>query len=296
MHYILGDLAKPHFGLKKKEWHFLEKTIDAIYHNGALVNHLYDYQMLKPTNVDSTIELLKLATTEKSKVIHYISTLSAANQSNDVFLESAPANTPLTDVGYVLTKWVCEKILLAAAEQGVKVAIYRPGNITGHSRTGVTNYENNHALLFLKSCVQFGVAPSWDTHVEMTPVDILSDSIVKLSTQYIEHSEIYNLGNLNQISYQDYFKTVNQAGIPLQIISTDNWKKDYLKNITEDNALYALKDFYLTDSEDMENGPKFYFEANKTQQKLVSLGVNYLDDYASQIEIYLEYLKEQKFL
>lgn len=74
-------------------------------------------------------------------------------------VKQVQACTPPGEHGYVLSKWVSEKILWNETDYGLKVAIFRPGNITGHSKTGMVHFENNHALLFLKSCIQLGVAP-----------------------------------------------------------------------------------------------------------------------------------------
>lgn len=58
-----GDLSKPNLGLTPRLWRTLKGsediTIDAIIHNGARVNWMDDFDTLKPTNVDSTVEILR---------------------------------------------------------------------------------------------------------------------------------------------------------------------------------------------------------------------------------------------
>ncbi len=71
---ILIDLAQPHLGLADDAWLKLSENIDAIYHNGAYVHHLQSFQRMAPTNVDSTIEIIKLAALHRLKHIHFIST------------------------------------------------------------------------------------------------------------------------------------------------------------------------------------------------------------------------------
>src|SRR5262249_24958804 len=58
---VPGDLAKPLLGLSFEAFQDLANRIDVIYHNGALVNFVYPYSVLKATNVLSTEEILKLA-------------------------------------------------------------------------------------------------------------------------------------------------------------------------------------------------------------------------------------------
>src|SRR5438445_11197781 len=112
-------------GIEVDVWNFLIENVDASFHNGSLVNHIYTYQMLKPPNVNSSIELIKLATTGKIKTFHYISTLSAASQFDDTgkTLEVGPSQKAIATGGYPLSKWVCENILALAALQCLQVNI-----------------------------------------------------------------------------------------------------------------------------------------------------------------------------
>ena len=38
---VMGDLAKPYLGMSEEAFNELAMIIDAIYHNGAYVNHIY---------------------------------------------------------------------------------------------------------------------------------------------------------------------------------------------------------------------------------------------------------------
>jgi thioester reductase-like protein len=66
---VAGDLGKPLFGLSQSGFDALARTIDAIYHVGALVNFVYPYSVLKGPNVSGTAEILRLACREKVKVV-----------------------------------------------------------------------------------------------------------------------------------------------------------------------------------------------------------------------------------
>lgn len=296
VHVIMGDLASPKLGLDAKRWAFFEENIDAVYHSGALVNHIYDYQIVKSTNVGSTVELLKLCASKKAKYFHYISTNSAASQFNEsgIALEAGPGNKPPLGVGYILSKWVSERIIYRAAEHGLKVTIYRPGNITGHSVTGQMNFENNHALLLLKSCAQLGVAPAWKAHVEMTPVDVVSEAIIRLSlVPEKSQKQAYNMGNPHSIAWQDYFTLVDKYGFKMKLIAPQEWRDNYIKHIGIDNALYPLKELYTQGDAELE---QFHFETTITQQALQKLQIHYPDNYENQIPIYLNYLNQKEFI
>ncbi|MEX2552715.1 MAG: SDR family oxidoreductase, partial [Actinomycetota bacterium] len=73
---VLGNLARPRLGLDDKQYDILEHTVDLILHNGAWVNFIYPYSMLKAANVGGTEEILRLASRGVLKPVHHVSTLS----------------------------------------------------------------------------------------------------------------------------------------------------------------------------------------------------------------------------
>src|SRR5437667_797759 len=74
---VPGDVARPMLGLSPTEFARLASTVDAIYHNAAVVNWLYTYAQLKPTNVLGTQEIIRLAAHHKRKPLHFVSTVAA---------------------------------------------------------------------------------------------------------------------------------------------------------------------------------------------------------------------------
>lgn len=295
IHLIKGDLAKPNLGLDNTDWNFIASNCDTIYHNGASVNHVYDYQMLKQENVQSTIDIIQLAATSKPKYVNYISTLSVVNPSIDIDSETQLDNEPPSDSGYVLSKWVCEHLFQSASNMGLKVNILRPGNITGHSQTGSVAYKHNHALLLLKGCLQLGVAPRWSFPFDMMPVDYLSRAIVGLTLQNKTNFQIFNLANINTITWEEYFKLINQYGFNLNLISSDEWIEQYVKHLDENNALYPFKDYYLH-SVSFNTSGKYTIKTINTRMQLERLNLCYPDQHDEQIKIYLDYLLKHEFI
>ncbi len=291
---VLGSLDMPRLGQSQETWDAYASSIDTIYHCGANVNHLYDYRKLKKENVDSTIELLNLATTKKIKHIHFISTKKAANQLRDNLfrLEQPPSDRATALDGYTLTKWVSERILWDAFQNKVPVTIYRPGNIGGNSMTGASNFQNNHALLLLKGCIQIAVAPDWDYIVELAPVDILSKGIVALSLKSDSQGKFYNLSNPQGFTWREYITLLNQSGYTLKLVDSKVWVRDYVTKLDETNSLYPLKSFYLDDNEKDKN----LVDCHESQLALKKMNISYPKKYRELIALYINYLKKNKFL
>ncbi len=57
---VCGDLGQKELGLTRKDWDFLANEIDTVFHNGATVNYLLNYDRMRDANVLGTNEVLRL--------------------------------------------------------------------------------------------------------------------------------------------------------------------------------------------------------------------------------------------
>ncbi|MFK5970600.1 MAG: amino acid adenylation domain-containing protein [Candidatus Marithrix sp.] len=219
---VQGDLSKPLLGLEKEYFEQLANKIDVIYHNGAWVNHIFPYSVLKTTNVLGTEEILRLASKHKPKPVHFISTINTIDSSTS---------------GYTQSKIVAEKIIQLASERGLPVCIYRPPVIAGHSKTGIFNRGDTFSSI-IKGCIQLGEIPIMeDIGLNMLPVDYVSNVIIKLSLQ--QHSRIsFNLINPNFTSWNKLFDKLVKLGYKLKKVSYAQWKEEL--SFQQGNALYPL--------------------------------------------------------
>ncbi|NEP45285.1 MAG: NAD-dependent epimerase/dehydratase family protein, partial [Okeania sp. SIO2H7] len=161
---VVGDLSSKLLGLSTEEFNSLASRIDVIYHSGAWVNHVYPYTALKSTNVLGTEEVLRLASKTHIKPVHYISTLGvlslSGNSEDAVVLESDRlTETPENKSGYQQSKWVAEKLVMAASDRGIPTCIYRLPMITGSTDTGASNI-NDRICRQIKGCLQLGMVPN----------------------------------------------------------------------------------------------------------------------------------------
>lgn len=244
-----GDLTKNHLGLSPKGWQQLTKKVDSVYHVAAFVHHLYDYTALRQANVFGTIEILKLASENKAKRIHYVSTLWAVLDKEDHrLLEKFPEQKPTgLEDGYCLTKWTSEKILSEAKDRGFLVTFFRPSFILGHSKTGMIPTQNLHILLFLKGCLQLGYAPKDLGKLDSMPVDFVAKTMTKVTLTEKTENKVYNLSDPKAPQLQQVLLWLRDCGFPLKLIPYIEWRDNYLANINEENALYPIAAIYLAD-------------------------------------------------
>ncbi|MEE8161699.1 MAG: SDR family oxidoreductase, partial [Acidobacteriota bacterium] len=73
---IPGDVSRPRLGWSKRQYQELSKQVNVIHHAAADVNWVYPYSQLREVNVQGTLNLLRLASLNKSKPFHFISSLA----------------------------------------------------------------------------------------------------------------------------------------------------------------------------------------------------------------------------
>lgn len=101
--------------------------VDTIVHNGAYVHWLLPYEKLKATNVSSTVDVLKLACTNRLKSVHYVSTTSVFDTKHhrhlpDKVLEDDDMKRwEGLAGGYPQTKWVSDRIAALGRAAGIPV-------------------------------------------------------------------------------------------------------------------------------------------------------------------------------
>ncbi len=289
-----GDLAAPRLGLDDERWRELAAETEAIVHCGAFVHHLHSYASMKAANVEGTRMLLELALTNRQKPFTYLSTETVATSLEGV-TEGAEAilpNPPVVENGYILSKWVAEQLVSRYGETfGLPVLIARPGNITGCSRSGFSNYANNHFWLFNKGCLQLGAYPDMDTYVEMTPVDRLAEAIIALALAPEVGVRVANLSNPDTLSLQAFFALLATSGLGAGAESSKDWQKR-LQHLDGTNALTQIRDFYSGDLSGRP--PRVHHE--KTLVALQALGLDTRVEYPALISLYAGYLKSEGFL
>src|SRR5579885_1896739 len=108
---VPGDLGSPLFGLSVQEFYQLAGQVQMIYHNGASVNIVAPYPVLRDANVLGTQEVLRLACTASLKPVHYVSTISvlATSDTDEETLigeqVSLDAQREYMMTGYAQSKW-----------------------------------------------------------------------------------------------------------------------------------------------------------------------------------------------
>jgi amino acid adenylation domain-containing protein/thioester reductase-like protein len=237
---VPGDLSRPLFGLTSQRFSQLAAGVDAIYHNGALVHFLQPYRALKPANVGGTLEVLRLACRQKVKPVHYVSTIGVFGdlprgirpRERDV-----PAVQGVQGVqgGYNQSKWVAERLVALAGKRGLPVAIYRPGRIAWHSRTGVASADDFFTNA-VRLCIRMGKCPRVEdgpVFDDITPVDYVSGAIVRLSRRQGSLGRAFHLVNPRPTDLRRVLDALRSFGFGVQEVPADEWQAELAAQVLD---------------------------------------------------------------
>ncbi|KAK1659545.1 non-ribosomal peptide synthetase [Colletotrichum godetiae] len=233
-----GDLSLPHLGLPEALWSRLDGTsidgdlIDAVVHNGAVVNWMADFQALTPANVLSTVNILAAltkATASRSVRLTYVSGGHLSTSPDNVEeiaveLKSYPA--------YSQTKFVAEILVARYAERLTRAGfsclatIVKPGLIMGSSSDGISNTDD-FLWRLTASALDMGMFndSERDLWLAAAGVDLVAN-IVLDSCFYHESSEDCPAVKkvLNGLTMGEYWDIVKEeTGRAMEPIDSKHW-------------------------------------------------------------------------
>jgi thioester reductase-like protein len=247
---VCGDLAEPHLGIGEAEFGRLAESIDAIVHNGALVNYVRTYDALRPANVMGTHELLRLAMTAHRKTFHLVSSTFIYGWSTEPVVGEWDANAKMAglDFGYSQTKWVAEQLVLAAQRRGLEVRIYRPSLISP-TRAGFGS-QDDILVRLLAFMIEHGLAVDALNQLSLLPADLIADHIVALMGLPAEAGTVFNMTADDYYNITDIARLLTQRyGYRFDYHDIPSFAEQMNRRCTPRDPMYPLVDF-LTRSAD----------------------------------------------
>ncbi|TDV46596.1 amino acid adenylation domain-containing protein/thioester reductase-like protein [Pseudomonas helmanticensis] len=293
-----ADITRPQLGLDDDDYQRLDREFGALVHNAANVNHVLDYESLAADNVEPIFALLRLCEGQSKKVFNFVSTLSASSTVDDAgrVLELPAAPTPPIYIrnGYNLSKWVGERILERARERGVRVNLYRPGNISFNSLSGVCQPHKNRLMLMLKGSIQLGQVPAFALNFDLMPVDFLARFIAFHASRYSPDRAVFNLHNPEPLSWDAYVASFRETGSEFALVSVADWQQQ-LNRVDADNALFGVLGFYLNGFEEDIGDISLIGHAN-AEAGVQQMGAHYPQKSPALLRRGCDYLKEINFI
>jgi thioester reductase-like protein len=243
---LCGDLAEHNMGLGEAEFRRLADDIDAILHNGALVNYVRSFDSLRAANVTGTRDLLRLAMTTHRKAFHLVSSTFIYGWSDNTkpVMWEPEGNLEMDglDFGYSQTKWVAEQLALAAARQGLDVRIYRPALISPTS-AGFGSHEDIFMRL-VAFMIEHGVALDARNQVSLLPADVVADHLVALMDVPAAPGTAYNMTADDYYNNPDITRALSDLyGYEFTYHDIPSFRDELNRLATRRDPIFPLVDF-----------------------------------------------------
>ena len=304
-----GDITLDYLGLDKPTYERLLSKTDTIIHSAANVRHYGSEEEFEKINVNGTKELIKFAEQNKA-AFHYISTISVSGNyitgrhgERAVFTEKDYyIGQNVFDNVYLKTKMDAEREVLEAAKRGLRINIYRVGNLTGRYSDGFfqKNISENAFYNRMKSLLLIGAVSDQIENIEMelTPVDYCSNAIVGL-LKLGRINTVYHIYN-DKFKCKELIKILNETHIANIVELDEKQFKNHILTISDDSERQQSLTG-LINQLDIEKGLEYeeYITTDKkeTMKVLESIGFSWPDTISrSYIEKLFNYMKQVDFL
>ena len=241
---VCGDLSAANLGLSAAAWRALAEDVHTIYHSGALVNYLLDYQATREANVGGTNEIVRLAMSHRPKILNHISTTFVFGWSVQELLSERDTNSAMDrlDFGYSQSKWVSEHVVRDAMLQGLQARIFRPALLTPSIHGGGHNFDISIRLLAFM--INHGISTTAQNQVSFTPADLAAANIVAISRVPDSVGVTYHVTRDDYASLMDITTILGElTGRTFRHYSLSDFVREVIKRCHSGDILFPLLEF-----------------------------------------------------
>ena len=243
---VCGDLAQPSLGLSASCWKHLANNVHTIYHNGAAVNYLHNYEKLRSVNVFGTNEILRLAFESLPKTFNFVSTTFIFGWAvkEALYETDSNQNMELLDFGYSQSKWVAERIVVDAASKGLRTRIFRPALVSSSVTGGGNNLDI--AVRLLAFMVNHGIGVEALNQVSFVPADVAANNMVAISNAPETINGTYHVTRDNYANMVDITNIIARVtGRHFKLFKLSAFVPEVIRRCTKDDLLFPLLDFLI---------------------------------------------------
>jgi thioester reductase-like protein len=243
---VCGDLGQPKLGLTQDVWDFLASEIDTVLHNGATVNYLFNYDLMRDANVLGTNEVVRLAFEGRPKEFNYVSTTFVFGWAVKSVLHETDLNEnmELLDFGYSQSKWVAEQVVVDARNRGLSARIFRPALVSPSVTGGGNNFDI--AVRLVAFMVNHGIGVDTLNQVSFVPADIVANNIVAISTTPGTANKTYHVTRDDYSNMMDITGLITKAtGRQFEIFRLPDFVPELIRRCRKEDLLFPLLDFLV---------------------------------------------------
>lgn len=235
-----------------------------------MVHWVKRYQDMRASNVDSTIDAMRLCNLGRPKTFTFISSTSVLDtphyvKLSDTLISTGRSALPESDdmlgsrrglsTGYGQTKWVSEQLTMVAGSRGLRGTIIRAGYILGDSETGVCNTDD-FLVRMLKGCVQLSSRPRIVNTVNSVPVNHVARIVVAAALNPLSGgTNVAHITGQPRLRMNTYLSYLEYYGYNTPEVDYEEWKAKLEQYVSqggveldmEQHALMPLYHFCVGD-------------------------------------------------
>ncbi|MFI9360986.1 thioester reductase domain-containing protein [Kitasatospora sp. NPDC053057] len=204
----------------------LAQRIGHVLHCAAKVVFTEPYRELRHDNVLPMVDLLVWMRGNGIRDFSFISTVAATGPAGSEGRLLETREQPLDPQlgGYGVSKWVSERLLERADQDGMRIRVFRPGLIMASSTTGACN-DKDLIWFALTSGLAVGAHPEDDRGLPLSPVDMLSRAVAELALSPGSVGRAYHLVQEKSPGLRRLFELLAEAGLPTRPMPLKDWQK-----------------------------------------------------------------------
>ncbi|MFZ5975269.1 MAG: non-ribosomal peptide synthetase, partial [Bacillota bacterium] len=229
---VKGDVSSRYFGMQRKEWEALSRSVSAVVHCAALTSHIGHAELFTKVNVTGTANVLAFCEQANTPLIH-ISTVSVSGmhyaenpRKNGVFTEDDYyIGQNYTDNEYVRSKFLAEGLVVDAMDRGLDARIFRVGNLTCRYRDAkyqinpdANAFATRIRVLSSLGCVPMGILAAT---LEMTPVDKCAQAIIALARLDGLDMRVFHMYNPHRLTVSNLVDALRAEGFNVNTVSDE---------------------------------------------------------------------------
>jgi thioester reductase-like protein len=303
---VKGDIVEPDLGLNNNEQKRLGK-IDTVYHLAANVSHFGKAELINKVNFEGTVNILEWS--KKAGVSHFnhFSTNAVASGGYIDNIERISFYESDLDLGqnfgrsiYPASKFKAEQYI-RENKGNLNINVFRIGNIGGDSDTGLfqKNIESNNFYQRLKTLAGLGYYCDeiQDLTFETTPVDIVTNIVVRLSLQRSDVLNTFHILESDPIRLSQMVQYLRNYHIKVQKTDVDSFLKLTEKlssdsNLSTENIILGIMRYDTNDSP----YTRFMINQDATKAYLDKIGVTCKYNKEQYANTIIKYCIQKEFI
>jgi len=242
---LSADIRSPNLGLSARDWDRLSHDVNRIYHCAAEVDYIKPYRTLRPSNVDGTVEVLRLACEGSRKSLHLASTTFIFGFNRRERCSETDCNIEMADLnfGYSQSKWVAEQLAFEAAVRGLHVNVYRPAFITASLQGRYV--ERDLITRVFAYMIRHGISVDAENQLSILPVDHCANNFIALSNSHQDKSHTFHLTADEHYTIGDVCSHMSREfGYNFKYLSLEEGVSHMNAHCGKSDPLFTLRAFF----------------------------------------------------